>query len=103
MKDFEARLKAARGRVEQDRAQVQTMPYLRQALERVEWVKKNRKVFFMPAWISAFVNGHSSQEALDIVNRFLAEYSNLSIDIRRKVLQSLDSLQRAVAIKKRWK
>lgn len=80
-----------------------TLPFLRSALERVEWVKKNRKVFFMPAWIDAFVNGHSSQEALDVVNEFLAEYPSLSIDIRRKILQSLDSLQRAVEIRRRWK
>ena len=79
-----------------------TRPYLRPALEKVEWVKKNRKVFFMPAWVGAFVNGHSSQEALDVVNEFLAEYSDLPTDIRRKILQSLDSLQRAVRIKKRW-
>ena len=83
--------------------EAKTLPYLRQALERVEWVKKNRKVFFMPAWIDAFVNGHSSEEALDVANRFLAEYSSLPIDIRRKILQSLDSLQRAVKIKRRWK
>ena len=79
-----------------------TLPYLRPALEKVEWVKKNRKVFFMPAWVDAFVNGHNSQEALDVVNEFLAEYSGLSTDIRRKILQSLDSLQRTVRIKKRW-
>jgi len=80
-----------------------TLPFLRSALDRVEWVKKNRKIFFMPAWIDAFVNGHSSQDALDIVREFLAErHDDLSIDIRRKILQSLDHLQRSVEIKKRW-
>ena len=59
-------------------------------------------VFFMPAWVNAFVNGHSSQAALDEVNRFLEEYSGLTIDIRRKTLQSLDSLQRAVRIRRRF-
>ena len=81
----------------------QTLPFLRPALERVDWVKKNRKVFFMPAWIGAFVNGHSSEAALQTVETFLSEYSDLSIDIRRKILQSLDSLQRAVRIQRRWK
>ena len=57
----------------------------------------------MPAWVDAFVNGHSSEKALEIVNRFLAEYPDLSIDVRRKIQQSLDSLERAVKIKKRWK
>lgn len=79
-----------------------TLPYLRPALDRVEWVKKNRKIFFMPAWVNAFVNGHSSSKALRIVQDYLAERQDLSIDIRRKILQSLDGLQRSVAIKKRW-
>ncbi|MCA8941318.1 MAG: ERAP1-like C-terminal domain-containing protein, partial [Planctomycetes bacterium] len=48
-----------------------TLQYLAPALQRVEWVKKHRRIFFMPAWIDAFVNGHSSVEALEIVRRFL--------------------------------
>ncbi|MCB9889076.1 MAG: ERAP1-like C-terminal domain-containing protein [Planctomycetes bacterium] len=80
-----------------------TLPYLRRALERVEWVKANRRVFFMPAWVDAFINGHSSQQALDVVQRFLADNQGLSADIRRKILQSMDSLKRAVAIRSRWK
>ncbi|MCB9870743.1 MAG: ERAP1-like C-terminal domain-containing protein [Planctomycetes bacterium] len=70
---------------------------------RVEWVKANRRVFFMPAWVDAFINGHSSQQALDVVQRFLADNQGLSADIRRKILQSMDSLKRAVAIRSRWK
>ena len=82
--------------------QAAALPYLRQALDKVEWVKKNRKIFFMPAWIDAFVNGHSSTAALAQVEAFLDERRDLPIDIRRKILQSLDSLQRAVRIKRRW-
>ena len=37
-----------------------TLPYLRQALDRVEWVKQNRRIFFMPAWIDAFINARDS-------------------------------------------
>ena len=79
-----------------------TLPYLRKALDQVEWVKKNRKVFFMPAWLDAFVNGHSSKEALEIVREFMKEREDLSLDIRRKLLQSVDGLERAVKIKERW-
>ena len=80
-----------------------TLPYLHRALEQVEWVKKNRKIFFMPAWIDAFVNGHSDRQALDIVEGFLAERNDLPADIRRKILQSADGLKRAVTVKERWK
>ena len=40
---------------------------------------------------------------IDTVEEFLREYPSLSLDIRRKVLQPLDGLRRAVVIKERWK
>lgn len=76
-----------------------TLPYLKPALEQVEWVKANRKIFFMPSWLNAFINAHSSAEALAVVEAFLEERSDLSIDIRRKLLQSIDGLRRAVKIR----
>ncbi len=79
-----------------------TLPFLEPALERLEWVKAHRKIFFMPAWIDAFVNGHSSREALETVRRFLRLHPGLPGDIRLKVLQSLDRLERAVRVRRRW-
>jgi aminopeptidase N len=79
-----------------------TLPFLRRALDRVDWVKAHRKIFFMPAWVDAFVNGHSDRAALEIVDRFLADRPDLDADIRRKIEQSRDGLRRAVAIKARW-
>ncbi|MBL8750399.1 MAG: ERAP1-like C-terminal domain-containing protein [Planctomycetes bacterium] len=75
-----------------------TMPFLRPALEQVAWVKMNRRIFFMPAWLDAFVNGHSSPEALAIVDDFLAT-TELDADVRKKLLQSRDGLARAVRIR----
>ncbi|HEX6811973.1 MAG TPA: M1 family aminopeptidase [Planctomycetota bacterium] len=75
-----------------------TLPYLRQALDKVDWVKQNRRIFFMPAWLDAFVNGHSSAEALAIVDEFLRT-AELSADVRKKLLQSRDSLWRTVRIR----
>ncbi|MEZ5966192.1 MAG: M1 family aminopeptidase [Planctomycetota bacterium] len=80
-----------------------TLPHLRPALDQVEWVKQNRKIFFMPAWIDGFVNGHSSARALATVEEFLAERKDLADDIRRKILQSLDELRRVVRIRARWR
>ena len=79
-----------------------TLPFLRKALDQIEWVKANRKIFFMPAWIDGFVNGHSSPQALAVVEGFLRERADLSEDVRRKILQSLDELQRAVRIQAAW-
>ncbi|MFY9344502.1 MAG: M1 family aminopeptidase, partial [Planctomycetota bacterium] len=77
-----------------------TLPFLRPALDKVDWVKANRRIFFMPAWLDGFINGHSSPEALAIVDDFLAT-AELSPDIRQKLLQSRDGLARAVRIRRR--
>ncbi|MBK8096756.1 MAG: hypothetical protein IPK26_06595 [Planctomycetes bacterium] len=74
------------------------LPFLRPALERVDWVKEHRRIFFMPAWLDAFVNAHSSAAALATVDEFLAT-AELSVDVRQKLLQSRDCLQRAVRIR----
>ena len=80
-----------------------TLPFLRQALDQTSWVKEHRRIFFMPAWIDAFVNGHSDREARDIVEEFLSSRDDLDPDIRLKILQSLDGLRRAVEITERWR
>ena len=80
-----------------------TLPYLRRALEQVEWVKANRKIFFMPAWIDGFVNGHSSPAALQVVEAFLAERRDLPADVQQKIRQSVDELRRVVRIQDQWR
>lgn len=80
------------------RQEALTLPFLRPALDKVDWVKQNRRIFFMPAWLDGFVNGHSSPAALAIVDEFLAATA-LSDDVRRKLQQSRDGLARAVRIR----
>ena len=75
-----------------------TLPFLRPALERAQWAKQNRRIFFMPAWLDGFVNGHSDAAALAIVDEFLRT-ATIDDDVRRKLLQSRDGLQRAVRIR----
>ncbi len=75
-----------------------TLPFLPKALEQVEWVKANRRIFFMPAWLDGFVNAHASAEALAVVDEFLRR-PTLPIDIRQKLLQSRDGLARTVRLR----
>ncbi|HEX8693959.1 MAG TPA: M1 family aminopeptidase [Longimicrobium sp.] len=77
-----------------------TRGYLRPALDRLQWIRDNRRIFFLPRWINAFAGGHTSAEALAIVDRFLAERADLPPDIRRKVLQARDELERTVAVRR---
>ncbi len=79
-----------------------TLPFLERSLEKLGWIKAHRKIFFMPAWIDAFLGGHSSPGALETVRRFLREHPGLPGDIRLKILQSLDGLERAVMVQRKW-
>ena len=69
------------------------------ALDAAPWVKDNRKIFFMPAWLESFLGAHASAEALAIVERWLDSHPNLSPDIRRKLLVPLHGLRRTVRIR----
>ena len=77
-----------------------TMPFLRPALDRLLWIRQNRRIFFLPLWIDAFIGGQVSAEALAIVDTFLAEQRTLPIDVRRKILLARDELERTVAIRR---
>jgi aminopeptidase N len=79
-----------------------TLPYLRPALDTLAWVQQNRRIFFLGRWLDAFIGGQQSAEALSVVDRFLAENPRLPRDLRQKVLQTRDELERTVRIRGRW-
>ncbi|MGQ0766300.1 MAG: aminopeptidase N [Gemmatimonadota bacterium] len=79
--------------------QLLTRPFLTTALDSLEWVQKNRRIFYLGAWIGAFVEGQTEEEALEIVRRALAR-PDLPRDIRSKILQAADELERTVRIRR---
>jgi aminopeptidase N len=81
-------------------AQELTHPYLRPALDTLPWIQQNRRIFFLGAWLEAFLSGQTSPEALAVVDQFLREQPALPRDLREKVLQSADELRRTVAIRR---
>jgi aminopeptidase N len=76
-----------------------TLPYLRPALDTLQWVQRNRRIFFLGRWLDAFIGGQRSPEALAEVDRYLAEHPDLPRDLRQKVLQVRDDLERTVRIR----
>ncbi|MDQ3557398.1 MAG: ERAP1-like C-terminal domain-containing protein, partial [Gemmatimonadota bacterium] len=78
-----------------------TLPHLRPSLERLEWIRDNRRIFFLPRWIGAALGGQTSPEARAVVDAFLAENPGLPRDLRLKVLQARDELERTVRIRRR--
>jgi len=78
-----------------------TEPYLRRALDQLPEIKHDRKIFFLGAWLGAFIGGQQSASALTIVRDWLAQ-PNIDADLRLKVLESADELERTVRIRQRF-
>lgn len=79
-----------------------TLPYLERALKELPNHKRNRKIFFVNGWLGAFIGGQRSERALAIVNKFLADNPNLDNDLRLKILENVDVIERAVKIRAKF-
>ncbi len=79
-----------------------TQPYLTRALAELPNLKRSRKIFFVNGWLGAFIGGQRSETALAIVNKFLADNPNLDKDLRLKILENVDLIERAVKIRKKF-
>jgi aminopeptidase N len=75
-----------------------TRPYLKPALAALPRVKRERKIFFVLAWLNAFIGGQTNQAALAEVQEFLNN-NKLDRDLELKVLEVMDELARTVRIR----
>jgi aminopeptidase N len=78
-----------------------TGPYLIQALNELPDIKLHRKIFFLMEWLEAFIEGQNSGEAQAVVQGWL-DSEKIDPDLRLKVLQVFDSLERTVLIRKKF-
>lgn len=76
-----------------------TLPYLERALKELPNHKRKRKIFFVNGWLGAFIGGQQSEEALKMINKFLADNPSLDRDLRLKILENADLIERAVRIR----
>jgi aminopeptidase N len=77
-----------------------TRPLLAAALARLPEFKRTRKIFFVEHWVGAFLAGQTDARALDDVRRLLE--APLEADLRLKVLEAADVLERTVRIRARF-
>ena len=77
-----------------------TRDYLVPALDSLPWIQQNRRIFFLGAWVSAALDGQRSTESLAAVDDMLRRRASLPRDLREKILQSRDELERTVAIRR---
>ncbi len=78
--------------------QAMTRPYLIAALDSLPWIQQNRRIFFLGSWLGATLGGQTEPDALTLVDGWLAAHPALPADLRQKVLQSRDDLERTVWI-----
>jgi len=78
-----------------------TSPFLRPALEALPQVKRDRKIFFVLAWLGAFIGGQQSATADAEVHDWL-NTTKIDSDLRLKVLEVVDELDRTVKIRQRY-
>jgi len=76
-------------------------PFLRPALDALPQVKRERKIFFLLAWLNAFIDGQQSPAAQAQVHEFL-KAANLDHDLQLKILEVVDELDRTVRIRQRF-
>lgn len=78
-----------------------TEPYLRSALDALPQVKRERKIFFLVGWLNAFIDGQQSAAAQSEVHEYLRTAA-LEADLRLKILQAVDELDRTVKIRSKF-
>jgi aminopeptidase N len=76
-----------------------TIRYLTPALDSLPWIQRNRRIFYLGTWLGGFVGGQRSPEALHDIDDFLNRHPNLPLDLRQKILQTRDDLERTVRIR----
>jgi aminopeptidase N len=79
-----------------------TSAYLRPALDALPQVKRERKIFFMLTWLNAFIGGQQSAAAQKQVHEFL-QTAALDRDLKLKILEVVDELDRTVKIRAKYK
>src|SRR5215813_5425056 len=79
-----------------------TLPYLKPALDALPQMKRERKIFFVLAWLNSFIGGQQSATAQAEVQEFLQK-TPLDKDLQLKILEVKDELDRTVRIREKYK
>jgi aminopeptidase N len=78
-----------------------TQPYIEPTLRVLPQIKRERKIFFLVAWLDAFIGGQQSAKSDQIVHHYL-DTAQIEPDTRLKILQAVDELDRTVKIREKY-
>ena len=98
----ESWIEASFGPFNMPRQAALTLPYLEPALRELPALKRTRKIFFVNGWLAAFIGGQCTDEAARVVRDFLAREQSLDRDLRLKVLEATDGLERCVRVRSKY-
>jgi aminopeptidase N len=79
-----------------------TLPFLEPALKELPTLKRTRKIFFVNGWLAAFIGGQCDARAAALVRDFLAREQALDRDLRLKILEAADGLERCVRVRAKF-
>ena len=79
-----------------------TVRYLAPALDSLPWIQHNRRIFFLGSWLGAFIGGQHDGAALRLIDDYLGAHPKLPLDLRQKILQTRDELERTVRIRRAY-
>jgi aminopeptidase N len=77
-----------------------SVSYLRPSLELLQEVQLTGDIFFPQRWLHTTFEGHTTQEALKVVDHFLKEHPDYPHYLKNKILQSTDFLNRSIILKR---
>ncbi|HEX8290745.1 MAG TPA: M1 family aminopeptidase [Pyrinomonadaceae bacterium] len=98
----ESWIEAGLGPLNSPRQAALTLPHLEPALAELPTLKRTRKIFFVNAWLAAFIGGQCDARAAGVVRDFLARDPALDPDLRLKVLEAADGLERCVRVREKF-
>jgi aminopeptidase N len=77
-----------------------TSSYVKPALDALPQMKRERKIFFVVNWLDSFIGNQHSPAAHSVVDQFLRE-NHADPDLRLKIMEVRDELERTVRIRVR--
>ncbi len=79
-----------------------SIKYLEEALAITETIKETGDIFFPIGWLNSSLSGYGSKEALQVVDYFFKDNPDFPEDLKLKVLQSRDIIERSSIIKEKY-
>ncbi|MCU4163792.1 M1 family metallopeptidase [Carboxylicivirga caseinilyticus] len=82
--------------------QKHSINYLLQTLNMLEEIQVTGDIFFPIGWLSNSIGQYSSEDAVAIANKFLADHPKYPHHLKNKILQNIDLAKRSISISKQF-